>query len=136
MEEVEDLSRTATAVGDQPPWEALVSWLHRFVGYMHTKQALAQELLDYVDRDAPVFQSCRAALYEAGEPLLARAQAAHVVRADATLPDVIQMVGGIARITTTDPGQVRADPRRRARRPALPRRRLSAISPRRPPSSG
>jgi AcrR family transcriptional regulator len=106
VEEVENLARTATTVGDQPPWEALVSWLHGFVGYMNTKQALATELLDYVDRDAPVFQTCRAALYAAGEPLLARAQAAHAVRADATLSDVIQMVGGIARITTTEPGQV------------------------------
>jgi AcrR family transcriptional regulator len=106
VEEVENLARTAAAVGDQPPWDALVSWLHGFVGYMATKQALAKELLDYVDRDAPVFQSCRTALYAAGEPLLARAQEAKVVRSDASLSDVIQMVGGIARITATEPGQV------------------------------
>ncbi len=56
--------------------------------------------------DAPVFQTSRTALHAAGEPLLARAQEAQVVRADTSLSDVIQMVGGIARIATGDPGQI------------------------------
>ena len=73
---------------------------------MATKQALAQELLDYVDRDAPVFQSCRTALFAAGEPLLKRAQEARVVRADTNLHEVIQMIGGIAKIPTSEPGQI------------------------------
>ena len=41
----------------EPPWEALVAWLHRFVGYMATKQALAEELLAYTDPDADVFKT-------------------------------------------------------------------------------
>jgi hypothetical protein len=45
-------------------------------------------------------------MYTAGEPLLARAQKAGVARADAHLPDVIQMVAGIAKIQTGDPEQV------------------------------
>jgi AcrR family transcriptional regulator len=106
VEEVEALSRAAIELADQPPWEALDAWLHSFVGYMHTKQALAQELLSYVELDAPVFQSCRGLLYGAGEPLLARAQEAQVVRPDVTFPDMIQMVGGIARIKASDPDQV------------------------------
>jgi AcrR family transcriptional regulator len=88
------------------PWEALVSWLHRFVGYMATKQALAQELLNYVDLDAPLFKSCRAMMYEAGGPLLARAQEAGAVRPDTNLSEVIQMVGGIAKIQGIDPAQI------------------------------
>ena len=95
-------------------------WLHRFVGYMVTKQALAPELLDYVDRDAPVFQDCRTALYAAGEPLLQRAQEAGAVRADTDLAEVIQLVGGIAKIQVAEPGADRPHPRHRARRPALP----------------
>lgn len=106
VEEVEGVSRTAADLNDAEPWEALVGWLHRVVGYLATKQALAQELLDYVDRDAPLFQSCRSLLFAAGEPLLQRAQAAQVVRADTNLSEVIQMVGGIAKIQTTEPGQV------------------------------
>src|SRR3984885_13091358 len=49
--ELDGLCHAAGEVDDAEPWEALVSWLHRFVGYMATKQALAQELLNYVDRD-------------------------------------------------------------------------------------
>jgi AcrR family transcriptional regulator len=104
VDELEDMCRSAAA--DLPPWEALVGWLHRFVGYLATKQALAAELLNYVDRDAELFQTCRTALYAAGEPLLARAQAARVVRADTDLAEVIQMVGGIAKIPATEPAQI------------------------------
>jgi AcrR family transcriptional regulator len=106
VDEVEDLCRTADDLRDLPPWEALVGWLHRFVGYLTAKQALAHELLNYVDRDAPLFQSCRAAFYAAGEPLLARAQGARVVRPDTDLSEVIKMVGGIAKLPASEPGQI------------------------------
>ncbi|MGA9858857.1 MAG: helix-turn-helix domain-containing protein [Solirubrobacteraceae bacterium] len=105
VDEVEALCRTAYLV-DREPWEALAEWLHRFVGYMATKQALAQEMLNYVDRDAPLFQTCRAALYEAGGPLLTRAQEAGAVRPDTDIVEIIQMVGGIAKIPAGDPEQV------------------------------
>ena len=104
--EVEDLCRTADDLAELPPWDAFVAWMHRFVAYMATKQALAQELLDYVDRGAPLFQGCRATLFAAGEPLLERAQRAQVVRADTDLGEIIQMVGGIAKIPGTEPGQI------------------------------
>lgn len=104
--EVEDLCRSAADLDGLPPWEALVRWLHRFVAYMVTKQALAPELLDYVGRDAPVFRESRAALYAAGGPLLERAQNAGAVRGDTDLAEVIQLVGGIAKIPLSEPGQV------------------------------
>jgi AcrR family transcriptional regulator len=104
--EVQALCRSAADLDELAPWEALVAWLHRFVSYVATKQALAPELLDYVGHDAPVFQSCRTALYAAGEPLLARAQQAGVVRTDTDLPEVLQIVLGIAKIPTSDPGQI------------------------------
>jgi AcrR family transcriptional regulator len=106
VDEVTALCRSAADLSELPPWEALVGWLRRFVAYMGTKQALAQELLDYVDRDANLFHSSRAALYAAGEPLLERAQQAQVVRADTDIAEVIQMVGGIAKIQSTDPAQI------------------------------
>ena len=87
------------------PWEALTSWFERLMGYLATKQALAQELLNYVDSDAALFKVCRTSLYEAGEPLLKRAQDAGVVRQDVEFPEVMQMVIGIAKIPTTDPTQ-------------------------------
>jgi AcrR family transcriptional regulator len=106
VDEVEELSRSAADFAELPPWDALVAWLHRFVAYLATKQALAQELLNYVDRGADVFQTCRASLYAAGEPLLERAQRAGVVRTDTDLTEIIQMVGGIAKIPASAPGQI------------------------------
>jgi AcrR family transcriptional regulator len=106
VDEVQDVCRSAAEFEQLEPWEALSGWLHRVVGYLVTKQALAAELLDYVDRDAPLFHSCRVALFAAGEPLLERAQRAQAVRPDISLADVVQLVGGIAKIVTTEPGQV------------------------------
>ena len=42
----------------------------------------------------------------AGEPLLERAQRGPRVRADTSLWDVIQMVGGIAKIPGAEPEQI------------------------------
>ena len=102
VEEVRALAESAADLAELPPWDALVGWLHRFVGYMATKQALAQELLSYADRDGTVFQVCRSELFDAGEPLLKRAQESGAVRADTNLVEVIQMVGGIAKIAAPE----------------------------------
>ena len=106
VDELAALCASATDLAELPPWEALVGWLHRFVGYLATKRALAQELMNYIDRDAPLFQNCRAGLYAAGEPLLERAQQTKVARTDTNLVEVIQMVGGIANIPASDPEQI------------------------------
>jgi hypothetical protein len=87
------------------PWEALSSWFESFIGYIATKQALAGELLKYLEKDSPLFTSCRTLLWAAGEPLLKRAQESGVVRPDVSIGDVIQMVVGIAKIPTSEPGQ-------------------------------
>ncbi|MFL5842682.1 MAG: TetR/AcrR family transcriptional regulator [Thermoleophilaceae bacterium] len=106
LDEVEALCRSVDDLAGLPPWDALARWLKRLVSYLVTKQALAPELLTYVDRDADVFKSSRAALWAAGEPLLERAQQAGVVRADTDLMEVIQMVGGIAKIPAGDAAQI------------------------------
>jgi AcrR family transcriptional regulator len=104
--EVEDVCRSADQLEGADPWEALNTWLERLVGYIATKHALAGELLNYLDKDAPLFQTCRSSLYGAGEPLLARAQEAGVVRPDVTVSDLIQLVMGIAKLPAADPGQI------------------------------
>lgn len=106
VDEVEALSRTAQDMADLPPWEALVGWLRRFVGYVRTKQALAQELFAYAGPKPDVFASCRTALFSAGGPLLERAQQAGVVRDDVAIEDVLHLVSGIAKISTPDAAQV------------------------------
>jgi AcrR family transcriptional regulator len=104
--EVEDVSRSAAELEQLEPWEALTGWLHKVADYLTTKHALAAEMLDYMDRDAPLFQACRTILFDAGEPLLARAQEAGVVRGDVELADIIMMVGGIAKNPMSDPRQI------------------------------
>jgi AcrR family transcriptional regulator len=106
VDEVEDLCRSAADLAELPAWDALAGWLRRLVGYLQTKQALAPELLTYFDRDAEFFKTSRAALWAAGEPLVARAQEAHALRADTDLTEIIQMVGGIAKIPAEDPAQI------------------------------
>jgi AcrR family transcriptional regulator len=106
VDEVESLCRSAAKFDHLPPWEGFVAWAHRLAGYLVTKQALAHELFEYLERDAPLFQSCRTALFTTAEPLLARAQEARAVRRDTNLSEIIQMVGGIAKIPAAEPEQI------------------------------
>jgi AcrR family transcriptional regulator len=101
VEEVEGLCRSADDLAGEPPWEGLVAWLHRFVGYVATKQALSEELFTYLGRDADVFAKCHTMFYGAGEPLLQRAQDAGIVRKDTDIVEVVRMVAGIAKMPST-----------------------------------
>ena len=105
LDEVEEVCRSADALDGADSWEELNEWFERFIAYLATKRALAHELLNYMDVDAPLFQTCRASLFAAGEPLLKRAQATGSVRPDVTFGEVMQMVMGIAKIPTTDRAQ-------------------------------
>ena len=104
-DEVEAVCRSAAELHDGDPWEALSRWFDSLIGYMATKRALADELLNYMDRDASLFKVCRESLFAAGEPLLTRAQEAGVVRPDVTISDVMQMVMGIGKVPASDPAQ-------------------------------
>src|SRR5689334_19901348 len=74
VNEVQEVTRSATELEDADPWNALSVWFERLISYLATKRALAHELLDYLDQDAELFTQCRFALFAAGEPLLKRAQ--------------------------------------------------------------
>src|SRR5262249_21162913 len=74
-EEVQAICRSADAFADLPPWEALTGWLRRFTEYAVTKHALMDALMSYVDREDPVFQSCRVAINTTGNALVERAKA-------------------------------------------------------------
>src|SRR4051812_19786986 len=58
VEEVEALARSAEDGLDLEPWDALIKWLHGFVGYIGTKQALADELFAIADHNVEVFANC------------------------------------------------------------------------------
>jgi AcrR family transcriptional regulator len=106
VNEVEEVCRTAGELDDADPWEALSGWFESLIGYLATKRALAAELMNYLEMDAPLFQDCRASLYAAGKPMLERAQEAGVVRQDVDFSDVMHMAIGIAKIPTADPAQI------------------------------
>lgn len=63
-DEVDALCRVADEVAAEAPWQALTTWLRRFVDYMATKRAIR----DAMDTQSAVFTSCRASMYEAGTP--------------------------------------------------------------------
>ena len=106
VEEVEALAQSAENLQSDDPWDALVEWLHGFVGYMATKQALADELFAIAEHNADVFANCKASLHGAGQPLLDRARAAGEVRDDATIEDIVRMVGAIAKMPAATPDDV------------------------------
>ena len=106
VDEVQEMSRSAADLADLEPWEALTTWLRRFVRFAATKRALHQAMLATSDQPSEVFAACRTAISEAGELLLGRAQEAGVVRRDTTFSDVGRMVSGIAAVPAADPGQV------------------------------
>jgi AcrR family transcriptional regulator len=107
VDEVEEMCRSAAELDGSDPWEALNGWFERFIAYIGTKRALVAELSNYLDEDAPLFQACRTSLFQAGEPLLKRAQEAGVVRPDVSIGEVIQMVVGIVKVPATDPEQTK-----------------------------
>jgi len=79
-----------------------------------------QELLNYVDRDATVFQGCRSVLFAAGEPLLERRSGPRSSAATPTCGRSPRWSAG-SRRSGHRAGGDRPHPRSRARRPALPR---------------
>jgi AcrR family transcriptional regulator len=106
VDEVEAMARSARDVSDLEPWDALVTWLRRYVDYVATKQALANELFAEDASDSDVFASCKAALMGAAGPLLERAQQDGVARRDVGILDVLHMVSGIAKMSTIDRAQI------------------------------
>ncbi|MFL5828422.1 MAG: TetR/AcrR family transcriptional regulator [Solirubrobacteraceae bacterium] len=106
VNEVLELARSAEQLEDGDPWQSLNGWFERLIGYLATKRALAAELTNYLDPSAPLFQTCRASLFAAGEPLLKRAQEDGVVRRDVEFSDVLHMVAGISKIPSADPEQI------------------------------
>ena len=123
VDEVEEVCRSAAELdGARSRGRRSTSWFERFIGYIATKQALAAELLNYLDQDAPLFKVCRASLFAAGEPLLdARAGGRRRAPGRRRSATSSRWSMGIAKIPAGDPEPDRAHPAHRARRPALPR---------------
>ncbi|GAA3078555.1 TetR/AcrR family transcriptional regulator [Pseudonocardia yunnanensis] len=100
-DEVDALCRTAGRLDDLEPWDALVTWLRRFVDYIGTKLALA----DALNRTTDSFQACRKAMRDAGGPLLERAQRAGVASPVPSIDDILRMISGISAVEYVDDAQ-------------------------------
>ncbi|MEU6339449.1 helix-turn-helix domain-containing protein [Streptomyces sp. NPDC046977] len=100
-DEVNDLCRVAQDVAALEPWEALTAWLRRFVDYTVTKRAIREAL----NNESDVFLACRDSMYQAGYPLLERAQKAGEARTDFSFDDLLRMVSGISSTAFPDEGQ-------------------------------
>ena len=99
--EIEELCQAAEDVADLPPWEALTTWLRRFVQYAATKRAIWESL----NRDSDRFKTAREAMYAAGTPLFERAQEAGEARKDVSFDDVLRMVSGLTAAGFVDDDQ-------------------------------
>jgi len=99
--EIEELCLAAEDVADLPPWEALSTWLRRFVAYAATKRAINESL----NREAPVFSEAREAMYAAGTPLFGRAQEAGEARKDMSFDDLLRLVSGLTSCAFVDDEQ-------------------------------
>jgi AcrR family transcriptional regulator len=99
--EIEELCIAAEDVAGLPPWEALTTWLQRFVDYAATKRAIWESL----NRETASFKSAREAMYDAGRPLFERAQAAGEARKDVSFDDVLRMVSGLTAAGYVDDAQ-------------------------------
>lgn len=100
-DEVDALCRVAQDVATREPWEALTSWLRRFVDYTVTKRAIREAL----DNESEIFLACRDSMYQAGGPLFERAQKAGEARTDMDFDDLLRMVAGITSTNFLDDAQ-------------------------------
>ncbi|GAA3830463.1 TetR/AcrR family transcriptional regulator [Streptomyces chiangmaiensis] len=100
-DEVNDLCRVAHEVAELDPWEALTSWLRRFVDYTVTKRAVRQAM----DEKSEISLVCRESMYQAGGPLFERAQKAGEARTDMSFDDLLRMVAGIMATNFLDDAQ-------------------------------
>jgi AcrR family transcriptional regulator len=99
--EVERLIEASHAGADLEPWPAFLTWVEAFLVYIGNKRALIEGL----NRESTVFQSCRVGLYESIAPVLQRAQAAGEIRTDTTMEDVVRLLSGIAGVAFADDAQ-------------------------------
>jgi AcrR family transcriptional regulator len=103
VDEVVALQQAAIETEKLEPWQALRTWLDRYIEYVGTKKAL----IEVLNKQSEVMLACRAMLYAAGGPVVERGQAAGVVRADTSISDIVRLVSGVAGVAYEDETQRR-----------------------------
>jgi AcrR family transcriptional regulator len=109
LDQVELLeARAQELLKAEPPGDALADWLRALMKFSSTKHSLTSALLATVGKDSDLLSSCGRVIRSAADALLARAQDAGVVRADANSGDLIRLVHAVNIATQrgpADPGQ-------------------------------
>lgn len=101
-------ARADELTGSADPAAALASWLRALVAFSSTKHRLTSALLAGLDQDSELLSSCGTLICGSADILLASAQQAGAVRADADARDLIRLVHAVSIATErapTDPGQ-------------------------------
>ncbi len=97
-EEIAAICRAAETSEGDTAGERLVAWLRQFYDYFTHKRALAGELLEYADEDAPVFGTGHARIRAAAESLADPARGSGELRADLALDQILVLVASVANI--------------------------------------
>ncbi|MGI9008548.1 MAG: TetR/AcrR family transcriptional regulator [Streptosporangiaceae bacterium] len=99
-DQVEGLrARADELIATKPPAEALATWLRDLLDFGRTKRVLTSALLTTVTRDSEVMTSSSGIVRGAASDILARAQQAGAVRADADPADLMRLVHAISMTT-------------------------------------
>jgi AcrR family transcriptional regulator len=104
-DEVDALCAAAESVEGDTPGARFEAWLRRFFDYFTSKRPIASALLEHVTGDDPVFDRNRARVLAAGGSLLAAAQAAHEIRDDLALEQILDLTIAVGKISA-DAGYV------------------------------
>lgn len=97
-DEVDAICDAAATLHEPTPGATFTAWLERFVAFSTSKRPIAAELLADGDSTDPVFNDSRQRVFAAGRPLLDAAQAAHEVRGELTLEQILDMIIAITSI--------------------------------------
>lgn len=94
VEEIQAVVADAASVQGLTPWEAMTTWVRRFVDHLGNKRNLAVA----ISPDADVFDACRIAILGAAAPIVGRVRASGEIRDDITDSDLARAIYGIATI--------------------------------------
>jgi AcrR family transcriptional regulator len=98
-------ARAQDLLESAPAEVAFAGWIRALAGYLVTKRGLSHALITSLGKDSELISGCWTAMHDTADRLLARAQAAGVVRPDVTATDVMRLVHGIAVATEQAPDQ-------------------------------
>jgi AcrR family transcriptional regulator len=101
-------ARADELLATQPPEAALAAWLHDVLEFGSTKRRLSAALMTTLGKDSELMSTCKQLMRSSATDVLGRAQAAGVVRADASAADLLRMVHAIsltAEWSSDDDGQ-------------------------------